>query len=460
MIYEDKILDYLDGALGDKDSAELMHQLSVSPERRVILEQHLQLKNAISDARKPVSVPASIEANLAERLPIIANYNRELSGAALIGTSARAPIFGRVAAGIAVLLLLGTTAYFGVIRNGNDNSDQSTTSTTISNSNSNTASSSDVTPTPQSTVTTNTLSSSSNSTIQATTSGSVTNVPTRSSGGSASRQHLSASSQDLNSAAVPPTAHSEQVQTEKLIQQEVPAAETTQLQTISVIDDLRTEPMAALSYIGERSNNTLMHALLEQSSSVPFALRADYSLGSGLNQVRETDASITTRTAYNLSLGLDYIMSPSFAIGIEAGQTDVARVEETATVTEDKDLGITRVIISHDIRTHAEYNVRAIFRYTFNPYDRGHIDGNIGFGVASGENTSSLVSVGVTFTSSLTDAISLTVGPTWTGMFTKSTSAAAVTADGPVAYSVSDQAASTLFTPSFMVKAGLRIKPW
>src|SRR5688572_30603952 len=119
MMNEDKILDYLDGALGDKESAELMHQLAVSPERRVILEQHLQLKNAINDARKPVPVPMALEARLAERLPVIANYNRELAGAALIGT-ARTPYVGRIAAGIAAFLLIGTALYFGVIRDGND----------------------------------------------------------------------------------------------------------------------------------------------------------------------------------------------------------------------------------------------------------------------------------------------------------------------------------------------------
>src|SRR5215211_6513467 len=105
MIYEDRILDYLDGALGDKESAELMHQLAVSPERRVILEQHLQLKNVIGDARKPVPVPAAIEAKLAERIPVIASYNRELAGATFVGTTAsRSPFFGRVAAGIAGFL--------------------------------------------------------------------------------------------------------------------------------------------------------------------------------------------------------------------------------------------------------------------------------------------------------------------------------------------------------------------
>jgi hypothetical protein len=459
MIYEDKILDYLDGALGDKESAELMHQLSVSPERRVILEQHLQLKNAISDARKPVAVPAAIEASLAERLPIIVNYNRELSGAALIGTSARAPIFGRVAAGIAVLLILGTSAYFGLIRNGNDNSDLSTTSN-ISNSNSTTASSSDLTSTPQNTVLSNTSPSATSSTTQTTSAVSATNVPTRSSGGSASRHHTFVSSNDNGPVAVPPTAHNVQEQTEKLIQQVEPVAETPQPHNISTIENARTEPMPMLSYIGEQNKGGILRPLTKESTTIPLALRTDYSLGSGMNQVRESDATITTRTAHNLSLGLDYIMSPRFAVGIEAGQTDVARVEETATVTEDEELGITRVIISHDIRTRTEYNARAILRYTLNPYDRTRIEANVGLGAAFGENTSSLVSFGVTFNPYLTDAISLTVGPTWTGMFTKSTSSAAVTADGPVAYSINDQAASTLFTPSFMVKAGLRIKPW
>src|SRR5690349_13469147 len=41
---EDKILDFLDGSLSASEEEELLHRLAVSPERRIVLKQHLQLR--------------------------------------------------------------------------------------------------------------------------------------------------------------------------------------------------------------------------------------------------------------------------------------------------------------------------------------------------------------------------------------------------------------------------------
>jgi hypothetical protein len=45
---EDKILDFLDGSLTSAEEEELLHRLAVSPERRVVLKQHLQLRELSS----------------------------------------------------------------------------------------------------------------------------------------------------------------------------------------------------------------------------------------------------------------------------------------------------------------------------------------------------------------------------------------------------------------------------
>jgi hypothetical protein len=217
--------------------------------------------------------------------------------------------------------------------------------------------------------------------------------------------------------------------------------------------------MTTLSHVGEQRTFALRMPF-EASSDIPFAVRAEYGAGSGAYYVRETDASITTRGLSTPMLGIDYILSPHIAIGIEGGISDVARVEEIAAVSNDPELAITRVNISHDIRSHSEYNGRAMLRYTFNPYDRVRIEGNIGAGAAFGENTSPLITAGVMFQPRITDAISLMVGGTWTGIFTTSTATTPEAIDGPVAYNVKDQAAPTLFTPSFVGKIGLRIKAW
>ena len=99
---EEKILNYMDGTLSESESGELLHSLSVSPEKRVILEQHIKLRELTSLAQKPVAVPQALEASMAERFPAIASYNRELAGGAMITSQAARPSFiGRMAASLA-----------------------------------------------------------------------------------------------------------------------------------------------------------------------------------------------------------------------------------------------------------------------------------------------------------------------------------------------------------------------
>ncbi len=78
MIVEDKILEYLDGSLSDRESAELLETLSVSPEKRALLEEHLRLKDLLTLGRKPYSVPTETERSLAERIPVLAKYSDDL----------------------------------------------------------------------------------------------------------------------------------------------------------------------------------------------------------------------------------------------------------------------------------------------------------------------------------------------------------------------------------------------
>jgi len=68
---EDAIIAYLDGTLDERSSEELLHLLSVSPEKRALMEEHLKMREMISLGQKPISVPLSLEQQLAERLPVL-----------------------------------------------------------------------------------------------------------------------------------------------------------------------------------------------------------------------------------------------------------------------------------------------------------------------------------------------------------------------------------------------------
>jgi hypothetical protein len=71
MNLEDKIIAYLDGTLDETSRAELLHTLSVSPEKRKLLEEHIKLREIISLGHKPASVPLMTERKLADRIPVL-----------------------------------------------------------------------------------------------------------------------------------------------------------------------------------------------------------------------------------------------------------------------------------------------------------------------------------------------------------------------------------------------------
>ncbi len=71
MNLEDKIIAYLDGTLDETSRAELLHTLSVSPDKRKLLEEHIKLREIISLGHKPASVPLMTERKLADRIPIL-----------------------------------------------------------------------------------------------------------------------------------------------------------------------------------------------------------------------------------------------------------------------------------------------------------------------------------------------------------------------------------------------------
>jgi anti-sigma factor RsiW len=124
MTLEEKILAYLDGSLDEETSAELLHSLSTSPEKRAVLEEHLRLRNMFSLGQKPFAIPASTERALAERIPALAGRSevasrfvrRSALSALFAGASewfagVFAPPVARWGLGFASLAAIGVTAW-------------------------------------------------------------------------------------------------------------------------------------------------------------------------------------------------------------------------------------------------------------------------------------------------------------------------------------------------------------
>ncbi len=66
MQMEEQILDFLDGNLSAPQEEELLHRLAVSPERRTMLRQHLQVREMVGALAKKqqVAVPTALTASL------------------------------------------------------------------------------------------------------------------------------------------------------------------------------------------------------------------------------------------------------------------------------------------------------------------------------------------------------------------------------------------------------------
>jgi hypothetical protein len=135
---EDKIIAYLDGTLDETSRAELLHTLSVSPEKRKLLEEHIKLREIISLGHKPAAVPLMTERKLADRIPVLMQelpYLAEKSDrvAPIIGTSSTSYFtllgrqvssfftsrFGQVVS-LGTLALLGGLSWYVASSNGDE----------------------------------------------------------------------------------------------------------------------------------------------------------------------------------------------------------------------------------------------------------------------------------------------------------------------------------------------------
>jgi len=70
--FEEKILAYLDGSLEGVERDEVLRDVSNSPERRALLDEHVRLQSIYTYAAKPVSAPLALQRELAAQIPVLA----------------------------------------------------------------------------------------------------------------------------------------------------------------------------------------------------------------------------------------------------------------------------------------------------------------------------------------------------------------------------------------------------
>lgn len=102
MTLNDRILDFLDGSLPADDEAELMHTLSVSPEKRGVLRGFMDQRSLLSRDAKSLSVPYEAEQRLWARMDGVlpANVAEETTTALIPVEAPSSGFFARTLSGV------------------------------------------------------------------------------------------------------------------------------------------------------------------------------------------------------------------------------------------------------------------------------------------------------------------------------------------------------------------------
>jgi hypothetical protein len=479
---EETILNYMDGTLGEDESAELLHQLSVSPENRVVLEQHIKLRELISLAQKPVAVPQVLEAGMAERFPAIAEYNRELSGgAAVVRQVARPGFISRMAASVAAFLaqypvrtgfavaaasVLGYFAFFSsnsnkVAETGAPVQHEQQTAVQPNNM----AEKSLETTAPKNTSTNPSTATSQNADAR------MEDLLTKA---QRTRKHSSANTasnvehQHAVATKLPPPSQKTPIEKTPVDQKNIadnnnssstvkddntikdnttinstinndasvnkgatntpkkedaPKAVANNNNTPANTPPAPPKDMASNNdgNVGNHSINPLKNRE-ENISDNGFAIRVFEGVGSALINAHTSDATLASKTEFTPSVGVDYSWSPNFSVGAEVGSAAISQLLTQTSVQPDAiaDVPISRVVTSNSIQSASQIYGRLMIRYTVNPYDAWRFEVSGGAGAAFASKTAPLVSGSLFLAHDLIGGLAVYGGLALSGTWTSS----------------------------------------
>ncbi len=512
---EEKILDYMDGTLNESESGELLHSLSVSPEKRVVLEQHIKLRELTSLAQKPLAIPQALEASMAERFPAIASYNRELSGGAfLIEQTARPSYIGRMVAAVAAFIgqypvrtgfavaAASVIAYFA-LRGGDQKADvaladksyriytsdgtNKTSGDDLQKGNSISSTENSQTTVPKASSSSKTFSvkqhhsgtpSSRTDFSQSIKASERTKVRSTD---AANNEHATPNKHDV----APPqeiqnnnkkdvadvgnnmtTANSTNTTSEKKQSDDV-NEKTKEYAAITPVTDIRSQNNFSLSennVHGSRYEQNPFRDKEEGSNSL-FAVRIYGSLGQTFINVHQNDATMANRIEGGALLGVDYIANPYISVGVEGGNAAISQLVTQSAVQSNVGgtPSISRVVVNNVVTSGSQFYARGVFHYTFNPYDMIHFEGTAGVGLAFASTSAPLVSGAFFAGYDLTSKLGISAGIAFSGAWNKanaqsSTVPAVTSGSDPIGFVTVNHASATLFTPSYGLRVGLKLK--
>jgi hypothetical protein len=509
---EETILNYMDGTLDENESGELLHQLSVSPEKRVVLEQHIKLRELTSLAQKPAAVPQALEARMAERFPAIAEYNRELSGGAVFIKQSAPNFIGRMATSVAAFIAqypirtgfavatASVIAYFTlssspkteVAVNANTNSAQiqSVQNSGGVNANNSVAdhatnlNSSSSFATANAAPSTNSLSSKSERTFAR---HSVNHVKNNSS--AANNETIMPDKQDAtpkekintpeksiaddnngtsNNNGIPANDGNQANEKQDNNKQvnDNPAKENTIKDTPKkddapkAIADSKPASNANEANVGSHTVNPLK-SRDEHPANTGLAIRVFEGFGSALVNAHANDATLASKTEFTPSVGIDNSFDPNFSVGIEAGSAAISQLlTQSSLQPAAGDLPISRVVTNNSVTASSQIYGRVMVRYTLNPYDDWRFEVSGGGGAAFASKAAPLISGAVLVGHNLIGSFAVYGGValsgTWTSANAQNTIPPITSTGDPIGYVTVNHASATLFTPSVSARIGFK----
>jgi hypothetical protein len=438
MTLDEKILSYLDGSLSDTDSAELMHSLSVSPEKRVVFEQFVQLQTLTASARHPFEVPQEIESALASKIPALGVHDEKRRSGFLFFNRTMSTIFRWAAV---LLLLIGAVGLY-YFNKSTDNIAQK-----ISENES---------------ITSDQLHD--NITTPSVSTQSVAPLKDIDDQKQISQTHhkqpiiIRNAAKDITDKInlSSEISHSivTDIDTPEPIRQSISSIDLNALRLQNTSFPLR--PIRDLPII-QRGNYS-------RSAYIPIAVRFFGTLG-GQSYIRERIGnSYFARTEMSLLAGIDYLIDDQWSLGIEAGQAAIAHINGFQQV--DKSGSVIGITSGSSVRSSEHWYINAMARHIFLPESYLRFETSIGGGIAFDNALTPIVAASVMKIFPLTEKMHLYAGANFAGSFTQVIAAENADMTGIPEYlpraftTTSEPANQTVFTPTFTLRAGIRYTPW
>lgn len=508
---EDKIIAYLDGTLDETSRAELLHTLSVSPEKRKLLEEHIKLREIISLGHKPASVPLMTERKLAERIPVLMQelpYLADKSGrvAPIVPVSSTSyfTLLGRQvssfftsrfgqAVSLGTLALLGGMTWY--MAQSNDSEQTATNAPTALQHEGPTLGPSTGANAPSTTTT-------SNSGSQGRTTNSSIIDPAAKDASLAQHSKRVASL----SSSIRTTKNTKNTSKHSDVANMQEGTNSNMSDGLSLNDSQKQqeanniESAPSLSDASKNADNTTLNENSDKANTnaknadadknikdpnelpplpLPSAERdvtgrfigqVDYSGSFSVRPNVKAQQYETTSGIGSPVIGLGYEINSRWAIGIEAGKSSLFQQQQERIETPQYTSGPAgsqisvsdRVTYTTDVRDVDATWSQATLRYTIDPEATVRLELSGGAGAAFVNGVAPMVSVGSALTYDLTEALAITGGVTARGAWLSGRDAevepVATLGGGNAKAVVSERpATSDLFSSSIAARFGIRI---